>query len=1233
MISKRDVQLGKIALKENMVSKEQINKCLKIKKKLNTKASLGAILVKKGYINKDELERIVKIHNEARNGASESDISSDAGPDAKADAKAAAKKERSQRRSKRRKTIEKAEEKAIADEAPSERRSKRKKARDADSSSEGKSGSGDEKTEDKAEAASDDKSEQDDKRSRRRSKRETRRASRKAELAEASDDEGSAKKELDKKDADKKDEDKKDEEREARSSRRTARRSKRSKTMAKASTAVQVAEAEPAEASVKTRDKKDSDKKDADKKDADKKSRRSKRSKRDKSLTTASTKASSIDLDELLGDEGADTADKDEADDKKSRRSKRSKRDKKRGSNRVAAEKNGSAGTNGAVLSSASVFESADDMAESQEFDDEGRIQKKIVACSNCGKKYRVKPQQAGKRFGCRRCATKVRVPKDYFEQDEIVGFGPRGKRKGKRSTKKTRRSATAVEEFNIDDVESDDGSGEGSEAAEQAVATATKTRDEARPKDPKKKVATSYAALTKEAMQAPRTIRREERMTKKAILQMAGLALLLFGGVGIFFYIQHSNAAAEAEALQAAIDTEWTSFKTRADASAVKAREVLERELKPGELDVVEEAGSFLVGAIRSQRELRYAENRQRASKLVDSELALETMRFQLLATKARVQASQRSFRSIEEAVRSLEEATALEKVDGQAFIDLGRLLALTRRWTQALEITGKAKDYGPDLAARALSFKGRIYETVAAAKEAADLYERLVAAGTPAGAMLQARAALSARAINDARKLLTELEGQNILGDRPRLRAALKILLGRCDERERQLDKAEANYLQAQTTADDLAWGWLALGELQLRRGQYEAALGSFNTASEKKGGARALIGLARAQFGLLKSDEALATLRKAVTVREAPDTDGPIVAGQAVLINPQEAEVPASEAYRWLGDLYRALERPADATAAYQSALSLDPWNVRAQARFAALEVELDKSEAAGNRLKQALRLVEGLPSQRQIIFDERPRLATEDTGELLLSIGAHAQKVGDRARATEALAFARELLPGSARSFAAMGQVLQLRDRPRGARREFDLSLKIEREHPAYVKGLSDLQTFLDSGDKALLERVLGGAAAALTENPNHAAALCLRGRAQLAAGRIQEGLVALKRAIVLNPYFLTPLLYRGFYNAGLLGGERTDFESAKRDFAGALDIAPKDRRALYGYGLSKLRLGDSAAAIASANAALAVDGEFREAYLLRAQAYKSERKFDLAEADRKRAEAAQPRLSF
>ena len=68
MISKRDVQLGKIALAEDMVSKEQINKCLKIKKKLKTKASLGAILVKKGYIDKDQLEVIVGIHNNRTNG-------------------------------------------------------------------------------------------------------------------------------------------------------------------------------------------------------------------------------------------------------------------------------------------------------------------------------------------------------------------------------------------------------------------------------------------------------------------------------------------------------------------------------------------------------------------------------------------------------------------------------------------------------------------------------------------------------------------------------------------------------------------------------------------------------------------------------------------------------------------------------------------------------------------------------------------------------------------------------------------------------------------------------------------------------------------------------------------------------------------------------------------------------------------------------------------------------------
>ena len=69
MISKRDVQLGKIALKAGFVSKDQITKCLSLQKKLakakGKKVALGSLLLKKGYIDKEQLEEIVRLHNEA----------------------------------------------------------------------------------------------------------------------------------------------------------------------------------------------------------------------------------------------------------------------------------------------------------------------------------------------------------------------------------------------------------------------------------------------------------------------------------------------------------------------------------------------------------------------------------------------------------------------------------------------------------------------------------------------------------------------------------------------------------------------------------------------------------------------------------------------------------------------------------------------------------------------------------------------------------------------------------------------------------------------------------------------------------------------------------------------------------------------------------------------------------------------------------------------------------------
>ena len=67
MISKRDLQLGKIALKAGFVTKDQITRCLALKKKLaqekGKNVALGALLIKKGYLTKEQLEEVVHLHD------------------------------------------------------------------------------------------------------------------------------------------------------------------------------------------------------------------------------------------------------------------------------------------------------------------------------------------------------------------------------------------------------------------------------------------------------------------------------------------------------------------------------------------------------------------------------------------------------------------------------------------------------------------------------------------------------------------------------------------------------------------------------------------------------------------------------------------------------------------------------------------------------------------------------------------------------------------------------------------------------------------------------------------------------------------------------------------------------------------------------------------------------------------------------------------------------------------
>jgi tetratricopeptide (TPR) repeat protein len=1165
VISKRDVQLGKIALAEDMVSKEQINKCLKIKKKLKTKASLGAILVKKGYIDKDQLEVIVGIHNNRTNGKND------------------------------------------------EGKSRRKSAKQ--------------------------EQEKDEKRKRRPTKRRRSLKAEEADREDAQSDELAAASGKEPKDT--------EEEQDERKSRRSARRSKRSAKQKRDVDKKEEEKDKEFDPFEDLEDKKDARVPKQDNEEAKKQKR--KRSVRKKRRSKRLSQVADLELELASKEEQDKDPAEDEAEEKQTLEAPDAQADLMANllaSTLEAPIEGAQPFESGASLISDSLLESADMTSEEEEeiVDQSGQVKKKIIACSDCGKKYRVKPQQAGKRFDCRRCETKVRVPKDYFDKaEDVEDRGGKKKRRSKKSKKQTKRhskrsqrkssrakiedqdkmSDSMVEEFDLGSLEVDKEFEAEAKAKKDSLRkskpkTSTKRKKEA--KADQEASDASIADLALQAMKADKGAPPKPKMSTGSIVQMIAFSLLLVSIIGgLVGYSQYQEGLRVA-AIEKRKEIEWKKIQSSLTRANNELDELLAKEsLEAYHADDLQLMAKNVTGVDRGRDILYFPENRKKAEKLAVQQFKFNEKRQICLNRAGRILESINTFPMQQKALSSYKDALSSKKTPA-LLANYGRALARLHLWDDALSAVREALEIEKSNKA-ALLVKGYIYEAADAPNKAADAYE-ILTRFEPFAGVLAARAWMQANDNASALKILGEMTSKDGIKSDPIKLATVQIFQADAQLRKGDSKSAEDILKKAISRAPKFSWPHIKLGSLYLQSGQFSDAIAQFESAHQKSAAPRALLGLAMAYEANADAKNAIKFYRQAASAKESQASIGPVILGLEVMKDPLNPQKTQSRAKRRLGDLYRALGKRADAAREYQEAKEADPWNGIALTRLALLMLDDEDKRRAKNLLNLAEQMTLGLKGGSPIAFDGKARRRSYSTAQVFITMGIFARRAQEFGRADDAFAAALKIDQNSAEAMIHQAKLLLQRNKKRDARRLFKDAAKREAQNKIYIHGIASYKRYLSSKDKAELQSALLSSSAVLAQNPNHSSALVLRGLVQSSLKNREQARKDLDEAIDLNPYNLEARIARG--QLLTQANNNPDYQTAYLDFEKVLDIKSSHEPSLYGLALCNYHLNKFLPALEAITKALQRNSSFKRGFALRAKIYDRLNRPEDAKRDRKKA---------
>lgn len=881
---------------------------------------------------------------------------------------------------------------------------------------------------------------------------------------------------------------------------------------------------------------------------------------------------------------------------KSARAEKVEKADKKESGKRASKEAPASAGSQSEVDSA--VFQSAPEDATDEE-------DRRIVACPECAKKYRIRKKQAGKRFACRRCQGKVKVPKDLFErklEPRPSSTGPVGSRgKGGRGRasgtgrdqpsgagKTGSASGVAVEEFTL-------GSSDGTVEADEeptGVAAAAAAAATAATAVQKVQSQASIRDLAKAATKAQaKPLASKTRFGVRQAVTL-GACLLALGGIGggVVLWRGHQEAVAQAarEKLLAEQLAGWAGRLEKAKAgieAAIKDPALAAAGLKTLLDDL--ETGEKEVIALS-------AENQPKARAKLD-ELDLPGLRRRaLLAQSDGLMA--RGGPHVEEALKALVAAADLDPKHEQTQLDVARRQIQARRPKEAqarlAKLTSPAAQALLGLACERGDDPGR----------AAEAYAKL---DDPLGPVLAARAWLLER--NHARALETlekveGLKGQDL--------AAAKVIEAWAREQKRDIAGAERAFDEAASAAEDTPFPRVAKGEFLLRQGRAEEALKTIRAGNGVASSARGYLALGDALAATLELGTARTTWRETPAQALLP-AGARTVAGVIDPFAPPIPDDPRATSHCRLATLAAAAGDVAGAQSSYGDALALDPFHPEAHAGLGHLDLLQEAiSPFTEARIAQALRLC----ARSSGVEGELVRYP--GSARVLVVRGAQLVQAG---KAQEALDVLSQALQADAavapqvetlriRAFVQMGQETKAIEASQRAG-------KLEAEGTAAGASVfaAAAAAFSGGNDAAMLAKVEQGVVLALAQNPYHGQALVLRARVRLAAGKPKEALADLDRAERVNQFLREAFIARGFlYVRDLPATEitRDTTTKAARDFETARNLEEKLKLGVrpetqHGLALVQFQLSNYREALVALGECLKADAAYIDGYRLRA----------------------------
>jgi tetratricopeptide (TPR) repeat protein len=880
---------------------------------------------------------------------------------------------------------------------------------------------------------------------------------------------------------------------------------------------------------------------------------------------------------------------------------------------------------------------------------DESDPDRRVIACQKCSKKYRIKKKQVGKRFGCRKCKAKVKVPKDLFDKPaDKAGKGDKAGTSGKQKSP----TAAAVKEFSLDEG-SDDGEapgGAGSPAAKGAAAAATKTAEAPEKKEsataPAAKKSgpaaalpkdTSIAALAKAAADkkaaplGPKLTARQKLFGYVQALIFLGVFAGIVGGVA---YWKYSEAQAREQQKIDLRESEWKMASapyTEAIDAVTKGLERAKAAIAPGSTVVLDLAlvrdlstgASALEKAVLgfrptdSQHVVQDPINIQRAQKLVD-DTKPEAKLQELYLLRGRLLLTMGGEGNILEASRGFADIAAHDPKSDEALALFGQAELKRRNYAGAIDALKRSL---------ALKNEPRTHALLGIALEAGDLcrdavkeYEGL---SEPLAPVFKARALILDGSYADA---LAALDSVKLDGES---QAAVEVRRGEALEKKGDPEGAARAFDAAVAAGSQSGRAYVARGEFKLRAGRFEDAKGDFDAALKTSGGARAALGGGDARHAVLDEQEARTSYMQATTL--------PVVASSALLFKEFDAfddvrePDPRAAAWQHAGDAARAAGNADEARRDYQQAIMTDPFDPEAQAASAQLDID-SKVTAAAEPHVIAMRAL--LASAREHDAKKPPELVRGSAAaKALLVEAAYWDAKGDldKAEKTVDAALAADPIVTGAKAFAFKGSILDRKGDPERAAAEYQKALDIETGGTDtvsrfYADALAAFEG-AKGGDDAAVAKVRTALGVVLTLSPRHAHALLLRGRLAIIEKKWEDAERGMNAAVEANKLYTDALVARGFlYMRDLPDSEKREGmgDQALQDFKDALALDPKRADIFLGTAMGLWAKNEAMPALENLGRAIKLDPQLGDAYLLRAKIFRSLNKDKEADADEKRA---------